>query len=155
MESGHSYLPNDRDFGAIEKKGKSKPFIYCFDQWIDVIEESRNKNKFRPINTSTKFKKFSEMEHSRNRFARDALSKVFIAQMQEDSEPESCYEHFRQCISSKSVFTLFHFRKLWRGIKQFMNWSTEKCKRIMNLKAAMNTLDKASRAISWISCKIK
>ena len=32
MESGHSYLPNDRDFSSIEKKSKRTTHIYSMEE---------------------------------------------------------------------------------------------------------------------------
>ena len=46
MESGHSYLPNDRDFGVISKRAKMTSTVYDLDQWIDVIKTARVKDPF-------------------------------------------------------------------------------------------------------------
>lgn len=40
---GHSYLPNDTDFGHIENKMKLHQHIFCPDQLIDIIKKSRTK----------------------------------------------------------------------------------------------------------------
>ena len=46
MESGHSYLPNDRGFGVISKRAKLISTVYDLDQWIDVIKTARVKDPF-------------------------------------------------------------------------------------------------------------
>lgn len=46
MESGHSFGPSDSDFADIEKKAKKKETIYIPEEWYEIIEKSRVKNKF-------------------------------------------------------------------------------------------------------------
>ena len=46
MVSGHSYLPNDRDFGSIETASKKSQCIYVPADWERVVKESRHKNPF-------------------------------------------------------------------------------------------------------------
>ena len=41
-ESGHSFLPNDRDFGDIEKKRKHKEAIYTPHQYAEIMEQAKN-----------------------------------------------------------------------------------------------------------------
>ena len=43
--SGHSFLPNDRDFADVEKAKKKKDSIYTVDQYKDVMELSKKKNQ--------------------------------------------------------------------------------------------------------------
>lgn len=43
MVSGHSYLPNYREFGIIEAASKRKEFIYSPDDWIDIITRAKRK----------------------------------------------------------------------------------------------------------------
>jgi len=42
LESGHSFLPNDSDFGDIEKRLKYHPEVYVPKHWYDIIAESRS-----------------------------------------------------------------------------------------------------------------
>ena len=44
MISGHSYLPNDRDFGSIEKANRKTQHIFVPDDWCSLIENARHKN---------------------------------------------------------------------------------------------------------------
>ena len=46
MVSGHSYLPNDRDFGHIEQSRKQSSHIYVPEDWKRVVKEARHKNQF-------------------------------------------------------------------------------------------------------------
>ena len=46
MLSGHSYLPNDRDFGNIELAKEKKQAIYIPDDWYSLVRETRHKNPF-------------------------------------------------------------------------------------------------------------
>jgi len=46
MLPGHSYLPNDRDFGNIELAKKKKQAIYIPDDWYSLVRETRHKNPF-------------------------------------------------------------------------------------------------------------
>ena len=46
MLPGHSYLPNDRDFGNIELAKKKKQAIYTPDDWYALVQEARCRNPF-------------------------------------------------------------------------------------------------------------
>ena len=46
MVSGHSYLPNDRDFGSIEKASRRTQHVYVPDDWCTLVEKSRRNNPF-------------------------------------------------------------------------------------------------------------
>ena len=46
MLPGHSYLPNDRDFGNIELAKKKKQAIYTPDDWYALVQEARRRNPF-------------------------------------------------------------------------------------------------------------
>ena len=39
--SGHSFLPNDRDFGDVEKAKKKKDAIYTVNQYETVMKSSK------------------------------------------------------------------------------------------------------------------
>ena len=38
LESGHSYLPNDTDFGKIEKSKAKQTKTENFNGWVDLIK---------------------------------------------------------------------------------------------------------------------
>lgn len=44
MVSGHSFLPNDTDFGVIERESKKHPFIYGPNEWFQIIKSAKKKN---------------------------------------------------------------------------------------------------------------
>lgn len=46
MVSGHSYLPNDRDFGFIEKANRHTQSVYTPEEWCTLVETARVKNPF-------------------------------------------------------------------------------------------------------------
>lgn len=46
MLPGHSYLPNDRDFGNIELAKKKKLAIYIPDDWYSLFRKPGRKNPF-------------------------------------------------------------------------------------------------------------
>lgn len=46
MQSGHSFLPNDADFGVIEKAKKKGKDIYVPEHWMELIKNARS----RPFN---------------------------------------------------------------------------------------------------------
>ena len=46
MVPGHSYLPNDRDFGSIESHKRRLQQVYTPSDWADVIRNSRRVNPF-------------------------------------------------------------------------------------------------------------
>lgn len=45
MVSGHSYLPNDSDFGLVEKESRGKT-IFVPDDWYSIIKTARRSHKF-------------------------------------------------------------------------------------------------------------
>ena len=45
MVSGHSFLPNDRDFGQIEQYAKDR-IKYVPEDWYSIIQKCRSKNPF-------------------------------------------------------------------------------------------------------------
>ena len=59
--SGHSYLPNDADFGVIEMALRKKNFLYTPEDYYEIIKQCRRNNKFnlykmkREIFISTKY----------------------------------------------------------------------------------------------------
>ena len=44
--SGHSYLPNDRDFGSIENANRRTQLAYVLEEWCTLVERARSKNPF-------------------------------------------------------------------------------------------------------------
>lgn len=43
MVSGHSFLPNDTDFGVIERESRKHQFIYGPNVWYEIIESAKKK----------------------------------------------------------------------------------------------------------------
>ena len=46
MLSGHTFLPNDRDFGSVELAKKRHPTVYVPDEWYELVRGARHKNPF-------------------------------------------------------------------------------------------------------------
>lgn len=46
MVSGHSYLPNDRDFASIENMKRKTQHIYVPSQWYELVRDCRRQNPF-------------------------------------------------------------------------------------------------------------
>ena len=46
MVSGHSYLPNDRDFGIIGSAKRRSQHIYVPHDWYDLVHNACRKNPF-------------------------------------------------------------------------------------------------------------
>ena len=65
LESGHSYLPNDRDCGTISKSARYVSAVYSVDQWIDVIENARKKNPFKVVRMGDSFLNMDKLIRSR------------------------------------------------------------------------------------------
>ena len=68
LESGHSYLPNDTDFGKIEKAKKNTFGIYSEEQWHQVIENC----KFNVLKMKDAFFDVSEMQKCLKFTAKDS-----------------------------------------------------------------------------------
>ena len=46
MVSGHSYLPNDRDFSLIEHASHHTFLVFVPEDWCTLVEKARFKNPF-------------------------------------------------------------------------------------------------------------
>lgn len=46
LVSGHSYLPNDGEFGIIESASRRHGQIYRPDQWVDIIKTAKRKEPY-------------------------------------------------------------------------------------------------------------
>lgn len=44
--SGHSYLPNDRDFGGIEGARRRQTSLYVPEQWGELVRKARRETPF-------------------------------------------------------------------------------------------------------------
>ena len=67
LESGHSYLPNDRDFSVIEKHLKSSRCpIYSKNGWFDLVLNSSLKTPFKVIDMRDKFYQFDQLAKCRS-----------------------------------------------------------------------------------------
>ena len=49
MVSGHSYLPNDADFGVIERATKKSTEMFVPEQWCSVIRKCNGKKPFEVV----------------------------------------------------------------------------------------------------------
>ena len=58
LESGHSYLPNDTDFGRIERQKKKHLRVLTSDEWETLIKTC----KFNVTNMHGNFKDFTEAQ---------------------------------------------------------------------------------------------
>lgn len=46
MVSGHSFLPNDRDFSSVETARRKRDHIYLPEHWYELIRTARHNNPF-------------------------------------------------------------------------------------------------------------
>lgn len=46
MYSGHSFLPNDREYGSIEQKKRNVGAVYVPKQWCELVKSARRKKPF-------------------------------------------------------------------------------------------------------------
>ena len=64
MQPGHSFLPNDRDFGLIEKKKQRQP-VFSFDDWIHIVESANTKKPFKSVKLAGDILKVSALADQR------------------------------------------------------------------------------------------
>ncbi|MCP3933370.1 MAG: hypothetical protein GY705_30240, partial [Bacteroidetes bacterium] len=62
LESGHSYLPNDRDFGIIAKAMKHRETIYTPEDYQELIKSCKKKNPFE-VKSDTEFVEFANLDN--------------------------------------------------------------------------------------------
>ena len=65
LESGHSFLPNDRDFGKIEQKKKQQLQIYSKEQYYTLISEAQPKRPLKIIEMNGSFKDVKNLANNR------------------------------------------------------------------------------------------
>ena len=58
MESGHSYLPNDTDFGFIERIKNECEKISSFQEWVSLVKKKRD---FEVIEMDGRFREYSTL----------------------------------------------------------------------------------------------
>ncbi|KAJ8885754.1 hypothetical protein PR048_011954, partial [Dryococelus australis] len=49
LVSGHSYLPNDANFGLIEANSRKTTHIYSLNDWMAIVREAKRKSPFKVI----------------------------------------------------------------------------------------------------------
>ncbi len=78
LVSGHTYLPNDRDFAHIEKR-KDSARVYVPADWEVVVREARPRTPFdvKPMESS-QFLDFSELSKQYTRRKKDANKKPVL-----------------------------------------------------------------------------
>lgn len=65
LETGHTFLPNDSDFGDFECALKGHTSVYTDDQYMQIMKDSRTNNKFEVNRMSSQdFFSIKEMEQS-------------------------------------------------------------------------------------------
>lgn len=57
MISGHAYLPNDRDFGSIEKANRRTQHVFVPEDWCNLVQNARTKNRFQVVRMTTEVHK--------------------------------------------------------------------------------------------------
>lgn len=81
MESGHSYLPNDRDFGMIEKRTKSAISVFSKEDWFGIVKNSQIRKPFHIIDMKGKFldcEKFNKLRKFDNSATNDSVKFNFL-----------------------------------------------------------------------------
>ena len=83
LESGHTFLPNDTDFGKIEKKKKDQIGLYCFEDYVSLIKKCkfnviRMENKFKDFAQLTNILKFRKFNESNAKFSWLQLKKLRV-----------------------------------------------------------------------------
>ena len=53
MISGHSYLPNDRDLGSIERANRRTQHVFVPEHWCNLVETARKQNPFHVVRMTT------------------------------------------------------------------------------------------------------
>ena len=53
MVSGHSYLPNDRDFSSVETAKRKRDHVYTPVDWYEIIRTARRNNPFHVCEMAT------------------------------------------------------------------------------------------------------
>ena len=65
MMVGHSYLPNDRDFGGIETAQRKQQNVFVPAEWQELVRTARSKNPFSVTEMMTAdFVSLAELKHT-------------------------------------------------------------------------------------------
>ncbi|KAF2343395.1 hypothetical protein FHG87_025849 [Trinorchestia longiramus] len=104
MEPGHSYLPNDSDFGKIEKRKKKYGPIYCKDTYTSLIKESQPKAQFNVLDMSGKFKNVHNLVEQRKFTKKNAKGEPFnFLKLNWYNVFQNNSVHFRQTDGNDSI----------------------------------------------------
>ena len=129
MISGHSYLPNDADFGVIER-ATVKTDIFVPEQWCEVIKKcKRSSNKFQVVPMKPElFKSVSKLAKAVTvRKTTEDGSKVEWMKIQwisiRKSEPLKMF--FKYTVQDDAVFSCVSFKKMACGQTEFTDPLTQ------------------------------
>ena len=112
MVSGHSFLPNDAEFGVIESASKKQQNIFVPQDWFDIVRNAKRRNP-----------RFTVLEMQRHEFKSTAALEEAVSNRKKDIDngPVNwlkirwlCFEKGQECILSfkKSLSDVLPFRKV-------------------------------------------
>ena len=97
LVSGHSFLPNDRDFGVIERANKKRSELYVPDQWYNMISSCRKRDPF----------KVNKMESSKF-YSVESLAEITTnRKIAKDGQKVEWLKIQWMCVKKSDPFTLF------------------------------------------------
>ena len=119
MYSGHSFLPNDRDFGSIEQKKRQVQTVYVPQQWYELVRTARRHKPFvvKEMKQSD-FKSFQDVRaHMVNRKTNTDGEKVSWLKIQSMRfhREHPCQMKYKHSLSEMEAWKTVDFQKRGRG----------------------------------------
>lgn len=137
LQSGHSFLPNDSDFGDVECALKSKERVCTDEMYMQIMKDCRNENKI-VVNRMLPTEFFSVktlLEHTTNR--KKDVHKNKISWMET-----------HEIVLEKSDPYTIQMKKHINGDAQFVNIGKRQCNRNIFKNIQLNQLWPEGRPLS-------
>lgn len=117
LESGHSFLPNDSDFGDFECKLKTNKRIFTDEKYIQIMKDCRLDNKFR-VNRMSPDEEF---------FSVDNLLKYTTNRKTDCNKAKISWMETHEIVMEKSNPLTIQMKKQVDGESQSVNLTKKGC----------------------------
>ncbi len=117
LESGHSFLPNDSDFGDMECKLKANEKVFTDQQYMKIMEDCRINNKFH-VNRMTPNADF---------YSVDNLMKYITNRKKDSNKAKVSWMDTHEIVMEKSDPLTIKMKKQIGGESQSVNLAKRGC----------------------------
>lgn len=117
LESGHSFLPNDSDFGDVECKLKTNERIFTAEKYMEIMKDCRINNKFH----------VNRMSPNVDFYSVDNLLKYTINRKKDSNKAKVSWMEAHEIVMEKSNPLTIKMKKQIDGESQSLNLQRKGC----------------------------